>query len=57
MSHTLKDVCIKLEEAIKGQMLIGTFAEGVVPTKGLFKLTFTRGAGLVRWLLSLEPRK
>lgn len=57
MSHTLKDVCIKFEEAIKGQMLIGTFAEGVVPTKGLFKLTFTRGAGLVRWLLSLEPRK
>lgn len=35
VSHTLKDVCIKFEEVIKGQMLIGTFAEAVVPTKGL----------------------
>lgn len=57
MSHTLEDVCIKFEEVIKRQMLIETFAEAVVPNQGLFKLTFTQGASLVRWLLSLEPRK
>lgn len=57
MSHTLEDVCIKFEEVIKGQILIETFAEAVVPTQGLFKLTFTKGADLVCWLLSLEPRK
>lgn len=57
MSHTLEDVCIKFEEAIKGQMLIETFAEAIVPNQGLFKLTFTQGASLVCWLLSLEPRK
>lgn len=57
MSHTLEGVCIKFEEVIKGQMLIETFAEAVMPNQGLFKPTFTQGAGLVRWLLSLEPRK
>lgn len=36
MSHTLEDVCIEFEEVIKGQVVIETFAEAVVPTQGLF---------------------
>lgn len=38
-------------------MLIETFVGAVEPTQGLFKPAFTKGAGLVSWLLSLERRK
>lgn len=46
MSHTLEGIFIKFEETIKGQMLIETFAEAVVPNQGLFKLTFTQEPAL-----------